>query len=304
MKHKLYNQLLEKDKKSKLFYIISFLSLVITLICAYIFIDKSFNDLFIQSSEKNNITNSDLENNPKIVNYTISIVVDDVGINNSALSKLTALPKQVAFAVSPYSSHVIKIIVNAREEGRDTFINIPMQPYNYHYNDPGPYALLDNLPDADNKNRLQMLLNLANGVTGIHFNHREVFTTSTTNLQSIIPIISESKLPIIYYDPDGAKQLIHSISSEKVLIPTLKIDMIVDAELEGTLIRNNFEKLMKKAELYGNAIGTIRPYPLSIDILNEYLPKFAESNIKIISLREVLAMQKQNIENNKSNQEG
>ena len=293
MKNQLYTQVLEKDKKKKFIYLIGFLLVLVVIVVTLFAFGSNMSDIFSfhRNEKDDSVTqNKPAKNEPNAIS-TISIIVADVGLNHSILEELGNLPKEVGFAINPYSDQVTKIVANSKAAGRDTFICIPMQPYNYHYNDPGPYALLDNLSDAENQNRLKMILSLASGVTGMHFDHMEVFTTSAENLDAILPTIEESKLPIVYYDPDGAKRLIGDINKGHMHINTLKIDIILDNELEGQAIRNSFDKLIKRTKLYGDAVGIIRPYPISIDILKEYLLKFSDSHVEIISPSDALVRQ-------------
>lgn len=291
MNYNFHSEALEKSKTRKFIYFIVALILLGIVIGVIVAFSNNIASLFNFQQNNQDSSLAQKTQAEHIVAPYVSIIIDNVGINNSIINKLTGLPKAIGFAISPYSDNITKIITEAKAQERNTFINVPMQPLNYHYNDPGPYALLDNLSNTENQDRLKMILALSQGVNGMYFNHREVFTSSIENLYSILPIIEESNLPIVYYDPDGAKQLINSLRKGKIAIKVLKVDLVLDQDLEGKNIRNSFDKLIKKAQLYGGATGAIRPYPISIDILTEYIAKFAELNIELITQDEALKRQ-------------
>ena len=55
------------------------------------------------------------------------------------------LPGPVTFAFAPYGTEVDRTVTRARAEGHEVLLQVPMEPFDYPDNDPGPQTLLTSL---------------------------------------------------------------------------------------------------------------------------------------------------------------
>ncbi len=76
----------------------------------------------------------------------IAIVIGGVGISASGTADAFAkLPAPVTFAFAPYGADLDKLAEHARAEGHEVLLQVPMEPFDYPDNDPGPQTLLTSL---------------------------------------------------------------------------------------------------------------------------------------------------------------
>lgn len=58
-------------------------------------------------------------------------------------------------------------MTKARRYGHEVLLQIPMEPFDYPSNDPGPYTLLTDLPPKENIQRLDWLMSRFTGYFGV-----------------------------------------------------------------------------------------------------------------------------------------
>ena len=134
----------------------------------------------------------------------VAIVIAGLGISTTGTSNaLSKLPDTVTFAFTPYSGNVEQLAARARSEGHEILLQIPMEPFDYPDNDPGPQTLLTTLDAGQNIDRLQWLMSRFQGYVGIANYMGERFTASE---QALAPIMKEAgKRGLLVLD-DGSSQ--------------------------------------------------------------------------------------------------
>src|SRR5205807_2244782 len=85
----------------------------------------------------------------------VAIVVGGLGIGAAATTDaIGKLPGPVTFAFAPYGGELGSQVARAREGGHEVLLQVPMEPFDYPDNDPGPQTLLTSLDAAQNVDRL------------------------------------------------------------------------------------------------------------------------------------------------------
>ena len=89
----------------------------------------------------------------------IAIVVGGLGVGaNVTQQAIAKLPGPVTFAFAPYGADVERLATRARAEGHEVLLQVPMEPFDYPDNDPGPQTLLTSLDAEQNIDRLHWLM--------------------------------------------------------------------------------------------------------------------------------------------------
>jgi hypothetical protein len=94
----------------------------------------------------------------------IAVIVTGLGLN-AALTQIAInhLPGNVTLAFDPYTDRLNDWMAQARAQGHEVLIGVPMEPNDYPDSDPGPATLLTSLSASDNKQRLEWTLARASG---------------------------------------------------------------------------------------------------------------------------------------------
>jgi polysaccharide deacetylase 2 family uncharacterized protein YibQ len=193
----------------------------------------------------------------------IAIVVGGLGVSATNTSDaIGRLPAAVTLAFAPYGAAVEQQAARARA-GHEILLQVPMEPFDYPDNDPGPQTLLTSIDPGQNIDRLQWLMSRFQGYVGISNYMGARFTASE---QALSPALKEiGKRGLIYLD-DGSSQ--RSLATQIAGINNIafaKADVALDAVPTAADIDRALGRLERIARERGSAIGVAGALPASIE---------------------------------------
>jgi polysaccharide deacetylase 2 family uncharacterized protein YibQ len=194
----------------------------------------------------------------------IAIVVNGLGIGTSGTADaLAKLPGAVTFAFAPYSVNVEQLAARARNDGHEVLVQVPMEPFDYPDNDPGPQTLLTSLDAGQNLDRLYWLMSRFQGYVGISNYMGARFTASEPALS---PVLREAaKRGLIYMDDGTSPRSLASQIAGATNLPFAKAEVVIDAVPTSTEIDRALARLEAAARERGTAVGIAGALPVAID---------------------------------------
>ena len=222
-------------------------------------------------------------NLPSTDQKTISLVVTGLGLSHPLTEQaLEKLPPEITLSFNPYASQLKKWTKRARKSGHETMIQIPMEPFDYPDNDPGPHSLLSNQSDMINVDRLNWLLARMVGYVGIINLDGGKFITDEN---AIFPIMREIKnRGLLYMDRNP-----EIIDTPAQIAAELKLEYInstaiIDEIKNKQAINKSLAKLLETAKKHGQAIGVASASPLSIQRVSEWATTLKQHGITLVPL--------------------
>lgn len=230
---------------------------------------KSFVDMLMESSVSNikieKIRLKELSDKPIIV-----VILKGMGLSASTTEMALQLPVSVNFGISPYSSSIQSWVEKAKLQGREVILNIPMQTKDYRLNDPGPYALMTQSSPSDNITRLNMLLDLVSGYQAVYSDGDEIFTHMLASSKPILQELRKHRKYLIFgggYADFSLVQLANELE-----YPLLVNDFVLDEAISEEAINEKFKEIEKEALEKGYVVVMAHPYPITIRMLERWLP--------------------------------
>jgi uncharacterized protein len=221
----------------------------------------------------------------------VALIVSGLGVSASATNDAIAkLPGAVTLAFMPYGSDVGRLVARARGEGHEILLQVPMEPFDYPDNDPGPQTLLTSLTPEQNLERLYWLMSRFQGYVGVAGAMGARFTASE---QSFAPILRETaKRGLIFVD-DGAnaRSVAGRIAGANNLL-FAKADVVLDAVPTPAEIDHALGRLEMAARERTIAVGISSPLPMSIEHIVNWA-KAAESRGLLLVPITAVALSKQ-----------
>jgi hypothetical protein len=213
---------------------------------------------------------SDRPNAPRI-----AIVVSGLGISALGTSDaLTKLPGPVTLGFAPYGADLERLAVRAREAGHELLLQVPMEPFDYPDNDPGPQTLLTQLNAGQNSDRLHWLMSRLQGYVGLANYMGGRFTASE---QALAPVLREAaRRGLIYVDDGTSTRSLAGQIADASNLSFAKADLVIDAVPTAAEIDRALTRLEKTARERGVAIGMANALPASIERITAWT-KAAES---------------------------
>lgn len=213
----------------------------------------------------------------------IAIVISGVGISASGTADAFGkLPPTVTFALAPYAADLEKLAMRARDENHEVLLQVPMEPFDYPDNDPGPQTLLTNLTTAQNVDRLQYVMSRMQGYVGITNYMGARFTASE---QVLAPILREAaKRGLIYVDDGASARSVASQVAGSNGLPFAKTDLVLDATPSSAEIDRALARLEMLARDNGNAVGVATAQPGTIARIADWAKKVEERGFVLVPI--------------------
>ena len=176
--------------------------------------------------------------NPKMPR--IALVVTGLGISSTGTGEALKLPRAVSLAFAPYGSDLERIASRARSEGHEILLQLPMEPFDYPDNDPGPQTLLTSLAPEQNIDRMHWLMSRFQGYVGVANYMGSRFTASDT---AFAPMLREvAKRGLMYLDDGSSPRSLAGQIAVANGLPFAKASVVLDAvptpnEIDRALLR-------------------------------------------------------------------
>jgi len=213
----------------------------------------------------------------------ISIVIGGLGVGAAKTTDaIMKLPPAVTLAFTPYGSDPGKLAERARAQHHEIFLQIPMEPYDYPDNDPGPQTLLATLGPEQNLDRLFWHLGRLQGYAGIANFMGARFVATEPAMQ---PIIREAaKRGLGFFDDGSAPRSVAGALAASQAMPFVKGDITIDAVPTSAEIDRALAKLESLAKDRGLAVGTASALPISIERIGVWIKSLEAHGIMLAPL--------------------
>ncbi len=220
----------------------------------------------------------------------VAIIIVGVGLSRSSTEQIMALPAPVSFSFSPYASEVAQWVKKAQEGKHEVYLDLPLEPKDYPYTDPGPYALLTGLDDEKNKERLNSILKSGVDYQGLVAGPEERFTETPRSQEWLFNAIKAKKLTFAFLARPSNHQFMQE--AEKNGLNTFGIDKILDEKLTTEAIDTALSGVESLAEKSGFAVALARPYPISVQRIEAWMKTLADKGITVVPLSQLKPMEK------------
>ena len=213
----------------------------------------------------------------------VSIVIGGLGVGaaktNEAIMKL---PPAVTLAFTPYGSDPGKLAEHARAQRHEILLQIPMEPYDYPDNDPGPQTLLATLGPEQNLDRLYWHLSRLQGYAGITNFMGARFVATEAAMQPIVHQAAQRGLG--YFDDGSAPRSVAAALAAAQGVPFAKGDVAIDAVPTPGEIDHALARLETLAKERGYAIGTASALPISIERIGVWTKSLESHGVMLVPL--------------------
>jgi polysaccharide deacetylase 2 family uncharacterized protein YibQ len=213
----------------------------------------------------------------------VAIVIGGLGVGAAKTTDaIMKLPPAVTLAFTPYGSDPTKLTERARAQRHEILLQIPMEPYDYPDNDPGPQTLLTTLTPEQNLDRMYWHLSRFQGYAGIANFMGARFVASDAVMQ---PIVREAaKRGLGYLDDGSAPRSVAPSLAAGQAMPFARADIGIDAVPTAVEIDRALGKLESLAKERGTAVGVASALPISIERIGVWIKTLESHGIMLVPL--------------------
>ena len=213
----------------------------------------------------------------------VAIVIGGLGVGAAKTTDaIMKLPAAVTLAFTPYGSDPAKLAERARAQRHEILLQVPMEPFDYPDNDPGPQTLLTTLSPEQNLDRLYWHLSRFQGYAGIANFMGGRFVVTDAVMQ---PIVREAAKRGLGYLDDGAapRSVAPSLAAGQAM-PFARADISIDAVPTSAEIDRALLKLENLARERGTAVGIAAALPISIERIGLWIKALESHGIMLVPL--------------------
>jgi uncharacterized protein len=213
----------------------------------------------------------------------VSIVVGGLGVGAAKTTDaIMKLPPAVTLAFTPYGSDPGKLAERARAQRHEILLQVPMEPFDYPDNDPGPQTLLTTLAPEQNLDRLYWHLSRFQGYAGIANFMGARFVAADAVMQPIVR--DAAKRGLGYFDDGSAQRSVAASLAASQAMPFARADISIDAVPTAAEIDRALAKLEDLAKERGTAVGIASALPISIERIGAWVKTLEGHGIMLVPL--------------------
>ena len=211
----------------------------------------------------------------------IAIVVGGIGIAADGSEAAVELPGAVTLAFAPYGKNLAAMLARARASGHEILLQLPLEPYGYPGNDPGPHTLTVGASAEENIDRLHWLMSRITTYVGVTNYLGARFTSEET---ALAPLLDEIGGRGLLYLDDGSSGMSKADRQAKGKAPFARADFVLDAVTEAAAIDAKLAQVEAIARQRGYAIATATAFPVTIERIAEFVKSATERGFEIVPL--------------------
>ncbi|MEM8798652.1 MAG: divergent polysaccharide deacetylase family protein [Pseudomonadota bacterium] len=220
----------------------------------------------------------------------IAIVIHGLGLSKKRTDNAFAsLPSAVTFAFSPYAEDLPSQVADARANGHEVVLMVPMEPVRYPANDPGPHTLLVSNSEAENLRRIEWVFGRTDGYVGVMNDMGSRFTAISETMRFALREVKARGL--MYLDARSTAQSKGAQLAREANIPWALNNRYIDTEPTPDEIDRMLRDLENTARTFGAAVGLGRPLPITIARVEAWAKTLEAKDMVLVPLTAVAERQ-------------
>ncbi|KAA5605642.1 divergent polysaccharide deacetylase family protein [Roseospira marina] len=198
----------------------------------------------------------------------ISVVIDDLGLDRGRTRQVLALPGPLTLSFMAYAGDLSAQTAAGRAQGHELMLHMPMQPGSATV-DPGPGALLVDLPAAENRRRLERALTAFSGYIGLNNHMGSRYTANTAGMRVVMDVARRRELLFLDSRTTGS-----SVAPRLALsagVPFLERAVFIDHIPGRGPADKALAELERVAARHGHAVAIGHPRDATIAALSDWI---------------------------------
>ena len=219
----------------------------------------------------------------------VALVVTQLGLSPQLTRQaITGLPAPVTLGFAPYAQSLDDWINQARENGHEVLLGLPMEPHDYPRNDPGPNGLMLTNSQEENTKRLNWVLSRATGYIGVFDFMGSRFANEKLALLPIVRQLKDRGLMIL--DTSVSPSSVLGIAAREVGLPYAVVNISADSEPNRGAIDRKLRQVTELAIKKKSVVVVVRPFKITMLRLEHWLNQLDPNQIVLAPLSAVTTM--------------
>lgn len=213
----------------------------------------------------------------------IAIVVSGLGISQTGtMHAVRDLPEEVTLAFAANGNSLSRWVQEARRNGHEVLLQVPMEPFDYPDNNPGAGTLVTSKGTTTNLANLHQDMARMDSYTGIMNYLGGKFLSDPDALEPVMRDIAGRGL--MFLDDGSTAQSLSGRLAGALAMPHAFADLTLDTDVNQTAILKKLDDLERIAQRNGSAIGVAAGFDESIAAIKKWVDEAQGRGIEIVGV--------------------
>lgn len=209
----------------------------------------------------------------------VAIIIDDLGNNQALGQQAVRLPGPVTYAILPRRPYSMTIARAAHAGNKEVMLHLPMQTLDGRPMGPGGLHLAMSRDEFARELRLDLAT--VPFVSGVN-NHMGSLLTQHPGAMRWLMEDLKCFDRLYFVDSRTDVRTVAREYARKAGLSHAQRDVFLDNEQNAEYVRAQLKRLITLARHRGTAIGIGHPYPETLAVLAEELPRLAEQGVQLV----------------------
>ncbi|MCZ6679236.1 MAG: divergent polysaccharide deacetylase family protein [Candidatus Poribacteria bacterium] len=216
----------------------------------------------------------------------IAIIIDDFGYQQKAADLFMALNVPLTFAILPNLSLSTQLAVQAKQQGYEVMLHLPMEPHNAYVNNPGELAIWTYMTQEKIRQMVNEAVDSVPGSVGVN-NHMGSKATENSGVMQVLMETLKGQ-DLFFIDSFTSRNSIAYRTAKAYHIPTARNQVFLDNSKDLNDIKKQIRQLARIAMGRGVAIGIGHAHTNMARALRESLPMLQTEGIQLVFASQVV----------------
>lgn len=220
----------------------------------------------------------------------ISIIIDDLGRSWEPGLQVVELPGPVACAFLPYASHTRELAKRAHARNKEVILHVPMHSMDHRPLDAGGLTL--DMTRSEFIRTFQQDLAAVPHVSGINNHMGSLLTRHPGHMMWLMREVRRHDR-MFFVDSRTTVDTVARQVAQETGVPSVARDVFLDPDPSLQAVRHQFQRLLKLAQNKGSATAIGHPYPTTLQVLREELPRLRMLGVRMVPVTDIIRLQQQ-----------
>ncbi|MEW6363711.1 MAG: divergent polysaccharide deacetylase family protein [Acidobacteriota bacterium] len=215
-----------------------------------------------------------------------AIIIDDAGFNLALARAFVQLRAPIAVSVLPYLPDSVGCAEAAHDAGKEVMVHLPMEPWNYPTEDPGPGAIFRSMTSEEARRATLNAIEAVPFAVGMN-NHMGSRVTTYPRLMEVVLRVAKDQ-GIFFVDSRTTTTSKGLEIARRIGVRSASRQVFVDDIFDSYYIGKMIEQLFATARRDGQAIAIGHMNPVTLEALRANLWKAERYDVRLCSVSELV----------------
>jgi len=216
----------------------------------------------------------------------IAIIIDDLGYHRANGKRAIGLPGPITFSFLPGSPRAQLLADHAHENGKEVLLHLPLQAASGDGRSEPAEIDLDMSREMMSAVVEQALQSVPHAV-GVNSHRGSLLTRHPGHMRWLMEEIRDRE-NLFFIDSYTHHESVALQIAYETGVSAVKRDVFLDPDRSPQTVAREFERMKALARQRGQVIAIGHPYPDTLELLEEQLPRLLEEGFELVNVSELV----------------